>query len=87
MTPLQRAQRRHDLQLAADLLRRQIDGNLSSLQPAGDRVLAWVDAAWWLRRRWRRWPRAGLLTAAAGLGALLPRRAFVAWRLWRWLRG
>lgn len=52
MSAQQRALRQQDLTLAADLLRRQIDADLTQLQPAADRMLIWVDAALWLRRHW-----------------------------------
>jgi len=52
LTAPQRTQRRHDLALAAQLLRRQIDADLMQIRPAADRVLIGVGAAWWLRRHW-----------------------------------
>jgi hypothetical protein len=52
MSAQQRAQRRQDLLLAAQLLRSRIDADLAQLQPGADRVLIWADAALWLRRHW-----------------------------------
>ncbi|HEY6512275.1 MAG TPA: hypothetical protein VI032_09865 [Burkholderiaceae bacterium] len=98
MTPAQRAQRRHDLLLAAHLLRRQVDADLVHLQPSADRVLVWLDAALWLRRQWARSRASRLGTALAaaaaiagvgGLGAAVLRHghwlqsALVAWRAWQ----
>jgi len=102
LTPQQRAQRRQDLLLAADALRGRIDADLTHLQPAADRVLVWVDAALWLRRRWLHTPRRRhLAVALAAVGGLFGagriggfalrhrrwlRNALLAWRAWRALR-
>jgi len=86
----QRAQRRNDLLLAADSLRAQIGADLARLQPAGDRVLAWADAALWVRRQWSRAspPRrrlAAVIAAAGGIAGAGGIGAYVL-RHWRWLR-
>ncbi|HEX6018620.1 MAG TPA: hypothetical protein VFZ28_11010 [Burkholderiaceae bacterium] len=102
LNPAQRAQRTQDLRLAADLLRRQAERDLTRLQPAADRVLIWVDAALWLRRHWpRRLPQRRLAGVAAAIGGLAGasglsvfalrhwrwlRNTLVAWRLWQRLR-
>jgi len=94
MTPQQRAQRRQDLTLASDLLRRQLDTELTQLQPAADRVLVWVDAALWLRRRWPAASREGgvgsalaVLGGVIGVGAGVGGLGAFALRHRRWLRG
>ncbi|MBE7426518.1 MAG: hypothetical protein IT503_09790 [Burkholderiaceae bacterium] len=102
LSPAQRAQRRQDLALAADLLRRQVGRDLTRLQPAADRLLVWADIALWLRRRWLLAPqRRRLTTVLAAVGGLAGvgsvgafalrhwrwlRNSLVAWRLWRRLR-
>ena len=90
LTPLQRAQRRQDLLLASDLMRRQIGRDLAGLQPQADRALIWVDAALWLRNRWREAPPRGrgavlALAAAAGLVGVGSAGSFML-RHARWLR-
>jgi len=94
-----RTQRRQDLLLAADALRRQIGADLTHLQPAADRALAWFDVGLWLRRHWasstpelRR--IAALLAVVAGVSgggfalrhARWLRHALAGWRLWKLLR-
>ena len=90
LTPPQREQRRNDLALAAQLLRRQIDAELAQLQPAADRVLIGVDVAWWIQRHWpARTPRQRRVAAAfAVLGGVLGVSGFgrLALRYRRWLR-
>ena len=83
-----RAQRRHDLLLAAGTLRQQIGADLARLEPVAERVASWAAAVWWLRRHW---PRSGtrrvsaLLAAAASVGGGTG-AAWFALRHWRWLR-
>jgi len=102
LTAPQRVQRRQDLLLAADLLRRQVDSDLTQLQPAADRVLIWVDAGLWLRRRWQAASRdggaggalaaLGTVIGVGGIGAFALRHrrwlrgAVLAWQLWRQFR-
>jgi hypothetical protein len=88
MSTPQRAQRRQDLLLAAGALRQQIGADLARLEPAADRVLLWVGAGWWLRRRWPRssTPRVSALLTAAGTLAGGTGLAWFALRHWRWLR-
>ena len=80
MNPAWRARRRHDLLLAAAVLRRQIDTSLASMEPAAERVLGWAAFGLRLRRRYRAAgaSRVGALVGGGGLWFLL--------RNWRWLR-
>ena len=96
MNTAQRAQRRHDLLLAADVLRQQIDASLTSLQPTAEPVLHGLAIVLWWRRHHATlgtWVAAALLAAAggaiggSGIGRLALRhrrwlrRAWVVWRL------
>ena len=84
MNAVQRAQRQHDLLLAADVLRRQIDAGLTTLEPTVDHVLHWVAVGRQLRRRSAGTRRlAALLAAGGALGG--SGIGWVALRHWRWL--
>jgi hypothetical protein len=61
MTPAQRALRRRDLQLAADLLRREVDASLTSLQPAVEPVLHGLAIGRFVLRHRRGLRRAGIV--------------------------
>jgi len=80
VSPTQRARRRHDLLLAADVVRREIDDSLASLEPTGERVLHWVALGQRLRQRYRAVgaSRVGALLGSGGVWFVL--------RQWRWLR-
>jgi hypothetical protein len=97
MNAAQRTNRRDDLLLAADVLRREVDASLTSFEPAAERVLHWGAIGLRLRRRYatsgmRR--SAALWAAVGGIGsgwlALRHRRwlrkAWFAWQLWKQLR-
>ena len=85
MNAVQRAQRRHDLLLAADVLRRQVDASLTTLAPAADRALHWVAIGQQLRRRTAGTRRLAALLAAAGTAIGGTGIGWVALRHWRWL--
>jgi hypothetical protein len=60
MNAVQRAQRQHDLLLAADVLRRQIDASLTTLAPTADRALRhwrWLSYLWLGWQLWKQWRR------------------------------
>jgi hypothetical protein len=100
MNAIQRGQRRHDLLVASTLLRREIDANLTNLEPAAERVLHWVAIGQRLRRHRAGTRRVAVLLAAAGgaLGGTRIGRAalrhlgwlsnvWIAWQLWKqWQR-
>jgi hypothetical protein len=100
MNAAQRGQRRHDLLLASALLRREIDANLRSLEPAAERVLHWVAIGARLRRHRAGTRRIAVLLGAAGAalgGTAIGRAAlrhlgwlsnlWLAWQLWKqWQR-
>jgi len=78
MSVAQRARRRHDLLLAAAVLRRQIDTSLASIEPTAERILDWAALGLRLRRRYR---------ASVAPRALMG--TGIVWfvlRNWRWLR-
>jgi hypothetical protein len=100
MNPAQRAARQHDLLLAADVLRREVDASLTSLQPAAEPALHGLAIGLWLRRHHA---KSGALAAAlavaaggaaggSGIGRFALRhrrglrRAWIVWRLWRLVR-
>jgi len=85
MNAIERAQRRHDLLLAADVLRREINASLTTLAPAAERALHWVAIGQLLRQQHAGMRRIGTLLGAAGgiLGATGV--GWVALRRWRWL--
>jgi hypothetical protein len=78
MNPAQRARRRHDLLLAADVLRREIDASLTSIEPVAERVLSWAALGLRLRQRYR---ASGAPRALMGTGIV-----WFVLRHWRWLR-
>jgi hypothetical protein len=90
LSPQQRAERRRDLALAAELLRHQIGAELVRLQPSAERLLFGVDLALWLRRQWRQ--RSPLERRVAAVLALLGGLAGIggvggfALRRRRWIR-
>lgn len=87
MTPAQRVLRQHDLLLAADLLRREVDASLTSLQPAVEPVLHGLAIGLWLRRQ-RATSGAWAATLLAVAGAVVGGRGVgrFALRHRRWLR-
>lgn len=85
MNASERAQRRHDLLLAADLLRREINAGLTTLAPTAERALHWVAIGRRLRQHHTGMRRIGALLGAAG-GALGGTGVgWLALRHWRWL--
>jgi hypothetical protein len=97
MNPAQRASRQHDLLLAADVLRREMNASLTSLQPAAEPVLHGLAIGLWLRRHRATsgaWAAALAVAAGGAVGgsrfALRHRRwlrrAWIAWRLWQLVR-
>ncbi|MFI4932851.1 MAG: hypothetical protein ACHP83_21610 [Burkholderiales bacterium] len=69
MNAAQRAQRRHDLLLAADVLRQQIDASLTNLEPAAQPLLHGLTIGLWWRRHHATsgtWAAVALLAAAGG---------------------
>jgi hypothetical protein len=85
MKATERARRRHDLLLAADVLRREIDASLTTFEPAAERALFWAAVGMRLRRRYRAsgGQLSGLLTATGGVIGI----GWFVLRHWRWLRG
>jgi hypothetical protein len=83
MNAAQRARRRHDLLLAADVLRREIDAGLTMFEPAAERALFWTAIGVRLRRRYRASgdQLSGLLTATGGVIGI----GWFALRHWRWI--
>jgi hypothetical protein len=101
MNAVQRARRRHDLLLAADVLRQQIDASLTSLQPTAEPVLHGLAIGLWWRRHHATsgmWAAAALLAGAggaiggSGIGRFALRhrrglrRAWIVWRALKFLR-
>jgi len=78
MNSTERARRRHDLLLAAAVLRRQIDASLASIEPAAERILGWAALGLRLRQRYR---VSGVPHALMGTGVI-----WFVLRHWRWLR-
>ncbi|HSW25689.1 MAG TPA: hypothetical protein VLJ62_23210 [Burkholderiaceae bacterium] len=80
MNPAERERRRHDLLLAAAVLRRQIDASLVGIEPTAERILGWAALGLRLRRRYRAAgaSRVGALVGGGGVWFVL--------RNWRWLR-
>lgn len=100
MSPAQRVLRQHDLLLAADVLRREVDASLTRLQPAVEPVLHGLAIGLWLRRQHARsgaWAAtllavAGGVAGGSGIGRFALRhrrglrRAWIVWRLWKLVR-